>query len=346
MFVWKDNSKAVDASFIKDDEYVKKVGDLQQILYDLEEANFEESIYQINNLGSTSSSMALDLARNTHKILTSFMQKQSLFNRLLSRLMQQYSLETQTQVREHLHSSRIKYFLDIQSDSDFLNDFYSFRKMISNDNVEELKQAFISPDFDINQIQILNAWKLVEIPLYNFERMTLIEYAALYGSIACFRFLYINNAELNRKVEKYDGYYESYMINMAVAGGNVEIIQILEQAGIIPDESCFEFAIRFHRVEIFDWLVDQFPEFDFSILCFEYEFIHGINRIDKVDAEKALAISIERNISFLVRLLIPHVSVYDDETLSRACELGYTEIVKFLLTFPSINVNEPDVIFY
>lgn len=44
MFASEDNPKIVDASFIKDDEYVKKVGNLQKILYDLDEANFEESL--------------------------------------------------------------------------------------------------------------------------------------------------------------------------------------------------------------------------------------------------------------------------------------------------------------
>lgn len=65
--------EVVDASFLKRDEYLKKVGKLQEILQNIDEKFFEESLDKICGLGFTSHLTTYDLAQNiihfscTHK---------------------------------------------------------------------------------------------------------------------------------------------------------------------------------------------------------------------------------------------------------------------------------------
>lgn len=42
-----------------------------------------------------------------------------------------------------------------------------------------------------------------------------------------------------------------------IAWGNIEIIEFIEQSKIHPNEECIEIAIYFHRIEMFDWVIDQ-----------------------------------------------------------------------------------------
>lgn len=56
--------EVVDASFLKRDEYLKKVGKLQEILQNIDEKSIEESLDRICGLGFTSHLMTYDLAQN------------------------------------------------------------------------------------------------------------------------------------------------------------------------------------------------------------------------------------------------------------------------------------------
>lgn len=159
---------------------------------------------------------------------------------------------------------------------------------LSNDDVEELKLVFKSLYADIDKVLKINLSPLILDRLSERSenvKLPLIDLSAFYG-LACFRFLYINSANLinesrsknnmrrihrgNRAIGQ-----ELTIMQLAIVGGNVDIIQIIEQAGIHPGQSCIQYAIRFHLCEIFDWLADKFPEHDdFSTECFRKEFIH------------------------------------------------------------------------
>lgn len=74
----------VDAGFIKNDEHTKKIEKLQEIIYFLEEKNFQESVSEIIKFGFTSDDLINDLARNIIHFSSIHKSKVPLFTRLVS----------------------------------------------------------------------------------------------------------------------------------------------------------------------------------------------------------------------------------------------------------------------
>ena len=97
------------------------------------------------------------------------------------------------------------------------------------------------PKFDFNQT--------IEPSLYercsfvNTENVSLIDFAAFFGSIKCFKFLLLNGSN-TKNTGKY-----------AVAGGNLEILHLCEQ-NHSTFEGSYEAAIKYHRNDIFHYLYE------------------------------------------------------------------------------------------
>lgn len=166
---------------------------------------------------------------------------------------------------------------------------------------------------------------------YHSIKTSLIGFSALCDSIKCFRFLLINGAKLTN---------DDSILNLAIAGENVEIMQLLEQSQIRPGPSNIKYSIAFHRKETFDWLVDQFLESldeESSSLSFEHEFLHGIYRLERISLSDAFLFSCMIGSDSLVKTFL--------FIKSPSISLGYTDIVKLLLSFPSIVINKTDAVF-
>ena len=112
-------------------------------------------------------------------------------------------------------------------------------KIIRNDDVEKLQELSSQTSFNFQQT--------IEPSLYerysfiNKENISLIDYAAFFGSVKCFKFLIVNGSSI-----KNTGVF-------AVAGGNLEIFYICVQNHSSFDRS-YETAIEYHRNDIFFYL--------------------------------------------------------------------------------------------
>ena len=129
---------------------------------------------------------------------------------------------------------------------------------IKNDNIDKLQEISAQSNFDYNQNILFSPYEIysfisvLEIEYSTYEKhsfveskeISLIDYAAFFGSIKCFKFLLLNGADLSNT-----GKY-------AVAGGNLEIIHLCEQNNISFIEAD-EAAIEFHRNDIFYYLYDN-----------------------------------------------------------------------------------------
>ena len=82
-------------------------------------------------------------------------------------------------------------------------------RSIIEDNVDEMKKYI---KYNKNYV--------FPIDDYSFLQTTLTSFAAYHGSVNCFKFLIVNNFPLSKDVTK-----------CAIAGGNVEIIHVLEDKG-------------------------------------------------------------------------------------------------------------------
>ena len=73
-----------------------------------------------------------------------------------------------------------------------------------------------------------------------------LKFIAFYGSVKSFKYFLLNDAEISSNLNKY-----------AIAGGNLEIIHIVEQRGIKFD-NCLTTSIIFHHNSIANWLMDNY----------------------------------------------------------------------------------------
>ena len=83
--------------------------------------------------------------------------------------------------------------------------------------------------------------------LYDKYRLTLIEYAAFYGSVQIFKYLYKNGIKLTKPLWEF-----------AVHGDNAEIIHILEDNGLKPDEKSLKESIKCHHIDVTNYILNNY----------------------------------------------------------------------------------------
>ena len=138
-------------------------------------------------------------------------------------------------------------------------DFYEKRKTGENDGyICELIRKDSIDDFIIYVTRnVCSPNSIINPSIYetnNFllknEKITLIEYAAFFGSIQIFNYLRLNKAELTPSLWLY-----------AIHGKNAEIIHLIEENQIKPkDESyndCLIESIKCHHNDIANYILDQ-----------------------------------------------------------------------------------------
>jgi len=132
-----------------------------------------------------------------------------------------------------------RYFQSKSDGIKFLMDDSALVQIIKHDDIESFQLLTLSPEFDYNAIIPVNPFNIY--PILRKEH-NIAQCAAAYGSEKIFRFLFLNISH------DYD------LSTYAVAGGNFEIIRILDQNGV-DFSHCLEIAIQYHHQEVFRWIV-------------------------------------------------------------------------------------------
>ena len=81
---------------------------------------------------------------------------------------------------------------------------------------------------------------------------TLIHFASFFGSVKCFKFLFLNKDKLSLSDDRH-----MKLVHFAVAGGNTEIIHILEQSETLFSRT-LPISIEYNHYELFEWLYEKF----------------------------------------------------------------------------------------
>ena len=115
--------------------------------------------------------------------------------------------------------------------------------LIRDDNVDGLQMYYgVNHEFHANQK--LSPCKYEKSPFINDGDCSIIEYSAFFGSEKCFSYFIMNEEKINY----------SHCMKYAIAGGNLSIIRLILQYGIIP-QNMASIAIQFHKHYILEWLI-------------------------------------------------------------------------------------------
>jgi ankyrin repeat protein len=197
---------------------------------------------------------------------------------------------------------------------------------IMNDDINSLRHQ-ISIGLDVNQ-QFF--WILGDLPDILTNSPPLISVASFYSAVQCFTFL----LEMNADIEKLDE-LETPLVNFAVAGGNMEIIQKLHDRHI-NFEKTLQIAAEYGHYDIFMWLLRN-QEFN-------------IHEVDKYRRNFLHIAASGGNCQLVQFLIVQGLDVNGiDGTgwtpLHFAVEKRRLDVVRVLLANDRINVNCKDVIF-
>jgi ankyrin repeat protein len=135
---------------------------------------------------------------------------------------------------------------------------------IVKDDVNSLSHQ-ISIGLDVNQ-QFF--WILGDLPDILTNSPPLISVAAYYSSVQCFSFL----LEMNADIEKLDE-LDTPLVNFAVAGGNMEIIQKLDERQV-NFQNTLQIAAEYGHYEIFMWLLRNHDLNIYELDKYRRNFLH------------------------------------------------------------------------
>lgn len=200
---------------------------------------------------------------------------------------------------------------------------------IKKDDACSMIKILSEPTYDLE----INARCNYESKLYN-----LVEVSCFYGSIKCFRYLVQNTQQA----------FINECITPAVIGGNYEIIEILEQSKVSANRDTIKTAIQYHKIDIFDWLLERFDsDYDsyylsglFS-LCVKSKFHHGLKTINMVDPTKVFVSAVESMNILIIRLCLTYFLEMEAENYMKiAITNKRTSVMKMLLE--SVNLPEEE----
>ena len=218
-----------------------------------------------------------------------------------------------------------------ESTEELPEDFYEKRKLGENDDYicqlirEDKIEEFIifvqKNDYSLNQEIKSSIYETNS--LINKISHTLIEYAAFFGSIQIFKYLYLNKAALNPPIWYF-----------AIHGDNPEIFQILNEKKIIPCDStyedCLKEAIKCHHNDIANYIQNNFLD-------------------TKIESQN-IKNNIKENI--LSYCFHYHNYLYFPDELDNqfiftyACKYDYYKIVEYFLKNKKVDLNEISIQFF
>ena len=169
-----------------------------------------------------------------------------------------------------------------------------------------------------------------------------LQIMAFYGAIKCFKHASLNNEYDFDDVEKF-----------AVAGGNMEIVHILEQRNI-SFEDCLEVSITFHRNELSDWILihygcqksslnDSYSHFNYRAVIFG--LMNGISINNNLLCLESASGQLEI-VKYLLEQCHENVETKDKNghtPIYIASLNGHLDVVKYLYETCHANITEEEI---
>ena len=313
--------------------------------------------YEIFNMFKSNKRILLFLFQNKIVIIDQYIRNILLSKKYRDRKYPEYFFK---EIKSFYNDITINDCIDIEV-------FETKRKIGENDHImctyiiKDSVQEFISYVNRTNYLlnSIINP-SIFESHVFLMDKEpSLIEYAAFYGSIQIIRYLIYNNIQMTPSIWMY-----------AIHGKNPDVIHILEENNIIPDnELYFKLyieSIKCHHNDFAFYIKNNFLELkkDDEIILFKkqlkhYNFINfTASFIMNIDYMKYIPylckydyVDLFENICSICKfdpnLLITEKSSHiekNETLLSIATQKGNNEIVQILLTHFNIDINRKCII--
>ena len=166
--------------------------------------------------------------------------------------------------------------------------------------------------------------------------VSLIDFCCFFGSLKCFKYLLLNKCEITKETLHY-----------SIAGGNQEIIALLQQNGHSFEE-CLETSVKYHRYELTNWLLENYKCKPFPLSkCIEYynidaffyffEHGHSLNEITEFEGWTCLHSASHIGSLPIVQYLIEKDANLEEKDFEKrtplhvASEFGHLAIVQYLI---------------
>ncbi|OHS92770.1 hypothetical protein TRFO_12330 [Tritrichomonas foetus] len=231
----------------------------------------------------------------------------------------------------------------------------SIETALQRDDVDSLQQFSTLPTF---KFDMLISPSIFACSPFIQNSPTMLEYASFFGSIQCFKFLWLNSSAsiLNRKetIESLTKY--------AIAGGNVQIVRFITSAGG-NFRTSLPIAVQFHRNDLLAWirenelgrLPEDHPFISHAIeIAAKYNNIHALSYFQERSSgvrpfEKAIHAASQSNslesAKFLLSIQGIDYQTKDDvgmTPLHYAVANGSKDLVKLFLMFDNIDIYAKD----
>lgn len=265
------------------------------------------------------------------------------------------------------YESKIDIFLNFRKEG---HSEMTIAKLIRDDDIDKFT-VFVSPEnFDLNMTIPLSIFE--SHPLLQSEP-TLIEYACFFGSIKIFKFLWLRELNINKRIFEF-----------AIAGKNFEIIHIIENKcktgdneinnsnkiihkksryrmnDFVIDNDCLFAAINYQQPEVFDYFIEKYNDLKLTetmlpkiieshnFLMFQYIIQYILK--ETPNCQMSITSNYKTEIkNFSIDQILKMKDNLNKNFLHFACIYGNIEIVDFLCKYKSsndndflINVNEKD----
>lgn len=314
--------------------------ELQDVLSNIAEDNFYETLDKINMLVNMDKKQQVNaLCRNIFNFsiirpkksqiytkLATILSEEPKFKEILSGNIPYAKMKSANRILNELVKNNIFSKSDLKKvpiTNSYGTGFFSeWRSMDTLPQAEEVIQYIFNDDIDAFQ----NFCSSPDIILdYRFPKAVVSDYVALefhdldmirttayFGATKCFKYLLMNGVSLhNTSKPLFNRLRTNTIMRWAVRGGNTEIIRLLEQNGVNSSKEDIQSAIMFHQDDIFDWLIERFPELinkDTLTMCVSDEYLHGLSLFDETHFNMdGLPISCTNGFYEVANFLIPAV---------------------------------------
>ena len=170
------------------------------------------------------------------------------------------------------------------------------------------------------------------------DKVSYLQAMAYFGAVKCFKYAIINESFSLEGIENY-----------AVAGGNMEIIHLLEQKGLSFAKFLFT-CMNFHRYEVGDWILLHYECKQAFRALYGYNFrAFFFQVLNKIDLRISFADAVGFGYLDIVKYLVEecHFDVEAKDISGRtplhiALENGHLDIVKYLVEECHANIETKD----